>query len=580
TSSHYKNSPNDLQLMADAPAQRLFVLLPRSGSTGGGIPDPLAVLQVSLEGHISRSSVLNALARGTRGEAGDLIPWTLSQQFQDPEFASALSGARIVRVAVRAECARMGYGRRAVGALREFYAGAWEKDGGGGKGSTTKGSSGSREAFVSLSGAKDGAKDEDQLHSESIAIRSGSSLPALLHRLSTLPNPPEKLDWLGVSYGMTPSLLRFWNRAGYVPLYVRQMPNEITGEYSAVQVRSVLDPPTKEAGSGSSSSSWLGAFAIDFQRRFLSLLGFRFREWDAVTALTVLENISLYSSSSPTTPLSQPELRVHLTPFDMKRLEGYGNGNVDFAIVLDLVPVLASLYFSRKLYALDESALLAGSTSTAEMRSTPLKLSALQSALLIGLGAQRKDVGELVGELDLPAAQVLALFVKGVRRIMLCLRDVERRVVEGDLGSGGGTKRVLDSAKDGGVALALMPGAEAGEVEGELERVGQASLESDEVRRTKAAASRRLLDEMDLGRYAIDEDDVEETEGTEVGGKKRDWSAAEAQVAALAEAGADGRKLSSVVSVQVVGGAAAAEEKEKSKGKKDSAAGKRKGGAG
>lgn len=31
-SSHYKNSPNDLQLMADAPAHHLFVLLGMSSS--------------------------------------------------------------------------------------------------------------------------------------------------------------------------------------------------------------------------------------------------------------------------------------------------------------------------------------------------------------------------------------------------------------------------------------------------------------------------------------------------------------------------------------------------------------------
>ena len=34
-SSHYKNSPNDLQLMADAPAHHLFVLLGMSAWLGG-----------------------------------------------------------------------------------------------------------------------------------------------------------------------------------------------------------------------------------------------------------------------------------------------------------------------------------------------------------------------------------------------------------------------------------------------------------------------------------------------------------------------------------------------------------------
>ncbi len=42
---------------------------------------------------------------------GDLIPWTIGQQFQDPDFPS-LSGARIVRLAVHPELPRAGYGTR------------------------------------------------------------------------------------------------------------------------------------------------------------------------------------------------------------------------------------------------------------------------------------------------------------------------------------------------------------------------------------------------------------------------------------------------------------------------------------
>ena len=46
-SSHYKNSPNDLQLMSDAPAHRLFVLLgPVDPSAGTELPDVLCVIQV------------------------------------------------------------------------------------------------------------------------------------------------------------------------------------------------------------------------------------------------------------------------------------------------------------------------------------------------------------------------------------------------------------------------------------------------------------------------------------------------------------------------------------------------------
>ena len=44
---------------------------------------------------------------------GDLIPWTVGQQMQDTDFP-ALSGARIVRIAVHPDLPRAGYGSRAV----------------------------------------------------------------------------------------------------------------------------------------------------------------------------------------------------------------------------------------------------------------------------------------------------------------------------------------------------------------------------------------------------------------------------------------------------------------------------------
>lgn len=103
--SHYKNSPNDLQLMSDAPGHHLFVLLPPLKENDNTLPDPLVVLQVALEGNISKESVLDNLNRG-RMAAGDLIPWTISQQYQDDDFAS-LSGARVVRIAVHPDYAKV-----------------------------------------------------------------------------------------------------------------------------------------------------------------------------------------------------------------------------------------------------------------------------------------------------------------------------------------------------------------------------------------------------------------------------------------------------------------------------------------
>lgn len=217
--SHYKNSPNDLQLMADAPAHHIFVLLGPVDATASTLPEILCVVQVCLEGEISRESVMRSLSRGIRA-AGDLIPWTVSQQFQDDDFAR-LSGARIVRIAThpdyqnvraatahfarppaadgdrRAACgSQMGYGSRALQLLADYYSGfippldpdAQVDD---------------EEASFARARAEQDAIGTD-LQSEHIVPRK--QLPPLLRRLGE--RRPERLHYIGVSYGLTEALVR------------------------------------------------------------------------------------------------------------------------------------------------------------------------------------------------------------------------------------------------------------------------------------------------------------------------------------------------------------------------------------
>lgn len=50
------------------------------------------------------------------------------------------------------------------------------------------------------------------------------------------------------------SLFRFWKRAGYVPLYVRQTTSELTGEHTCVMVRGLNTSVESEL-------EWLREFA-------------------------------------------------------------------------------------------------------------------------------------------------------------------------------------------------------------------------------------------------------------------------------------------------------------------------------
>lgn len=235
--SHYKNSPNDLQLMSDAPAHQLFVLLGPVNPTDTSLPEPLCVIQVALEGEISKQTIINSLSRGQRTD-GDMIPQLVAMQFQDAEFAS-LSGGRIVRIATSPEYIKMGYGSRALELLTDFYEGKFTN-------LDEEASIVEEDRGILVT---DEDIEQDSLMNDSIKIRDPKSMPPLLIKLSQ--KRASYLHYLGVSYGLTAQLHRFWKRSGYVPLYLRQTPQELTGEHSCVMLK-VLEG--RERG-------WLGAYS-------------------------------------------------------------------------------------------------------------------------------------------------------------------------------------------------------------------------------------------------------------------------------------------------------------------------------
>lgn len=61
------------------------------------LPDILVVIQICLEGEISKQFVQASILQGKKA-AGDLIPWNIVEQYGDKDFAR-LAGARIVRIA-------------------------------------------------------------------------------------------------------------------------------------------------------------------------------------------------------------------------------------------------------------------------------------------------------------------------------------------------------------------------------------------------------------------------------------------------------------------------------------------------
>lgn len=402
-SSHYKNSPNDLQLMADAPAHHLFVLLGPVDESRNQLPDILCVIQVSLEGQISRKSAIKSLSDGYQPH-GDQIPWKFCEQFRDPVFPS-LSGARIVRIATHPSAMRLGYGSAAVELLTRYYEGQLtsfsELDVEDAE-ETPQGSQ------LRLSEAAE--KVQVSLLEENIKPRT--DLPPLLVHLRE--RRPEKLHYLGVSFGLTLDLLRFWKKHKFAPFYICQIPNNVTGEHTCM----VLKPLNSDDFEVNGSDEWgfFGPFYQEFRLKFIRNLSHHFRNMEYKLALSVLDPKIDFTDIEPASSKSDEFsklINTLLSPYDMGRLKDYTNNLIDYLSISDLLSILAPLYFQEKI---------------------PVTLTYVQASILFCMGLQNQDVSyveEQMKKLERP--QILSQFKKVMIKLYKYLYGVAANEIDSAL---------------------------------------------------------------------------------------------------------------------------------------------------
>jgi len=111
--------------------------------------------------------------------------------------------------------------------------------------------------------------------------------------------------------------------------------------------------------------------------------------------------------------LTWDEATCYFLPHDLKRLEAYARNMVDYHLIMDLIPTLATLFFQH--------------------RFPEANLSYVQAAVLLGMGLQRKTIDNLCTELNTPAHQLLALFNKSIRKLNTALKVVQEKQVEKDM---------------------------------------------------------------------------------------------------------------------------------------------------
>lgn len=428
------------------------MLLGPPDEQGDGLPDVLCVIQVALEGGLSKDIVQSQLKLGNRS-SGDLVPWMVSQQYQVDDFGK-LDSARIVRIATHPDVVRMGYGRRAMELLKAFYQGElW----------TLKEGTENEEVAFEAGHAQD--ESSESLRTEKIKPRKKPR--PLLFPLSDM--KPQLLHYVSVSFGVTEQLFEFWNKAGFRPFYVRQTPNELTGEHSCIMIcplsctqlenapeqgwedRYVDVIPAKHnvlefigfarehfsakllalnlqlcirfprasirvfRGLCSERCAmsqiprehlfnlvlffplvWycalteplLCSFCADFARRFITLLSGVFRSMGTTLALTVIQ--SALAASADRKVLDSAEMKLYFLEHDMKRLEAYARNLVGMLFKSNAKQKTGdALFFPFPDYHLVADLVPQLARLFFQNRfAETVSLSMLQKALLVGIGLQ------------------------------------------------------------------------------------------------------------------------------------------------------------------------------------------------
>ena len=397
-SSHYKNSPNDLQLLSDAPSHKIFVLCKAldKQKKAKGLPDIYCAIQVCEEGGISKDVILTNNKRGLK-PSGDLIPWTISEHYQDQEFAH-MTSIRIVRIACHPDCQRMGYGSKALELLSHYYEGK----------------------FIKL--------DDDEEIEESGDEKEKTGKKKLKPLLSKLEDiKPPFIYYLGTSFGLTNTLYNFWQKNGYKPLYIAMNSNSITGEHSCIMIKPINEGNIKlltediNTNNNNQKIKWFIPFSVDFKHRLTSLLSFNFNKLNIKLCLSILEPHITTSTANDDDngneddiagnkkDMKKSEIELFLTKFDFKRMELYSRNMTNYNMIIDLIPTIANLYFNKKIY---------------------VPLSYIQAGVLLGVGLQRKSFDEIVQEFNIEINQLLAMFNKMVKKFVNYIKNVYQKDIE------------------------------------------------------------------------------------------------------------------------------------------------------
>ena len=145
----------------------------------------------------------------------------------------------------------------------------------------------------------------------------------------------------------------------------------------------------------------------EFKRRFARLLSMQFRDLDIGTCIAMMDpNLTSKIQKSGDESDYANYLETTFNLLDLKRLQSYSAGMIDYQMIKDLVPVLSESFFLGKF-------------------GCSVRMSYTQAVILLSMGLQHQQIEFIAQESDINISHCLALFNKSIKKLSNAIKRVK-----------------------------------------------------------------------------------------------------------------------------------------------------------
>ncbi|MFX0171006.1 MAG: GNAT family N-acetyltransferase [Candidatus Hodarchaeota archaeon] len=189
-------------------------------------------------------------------------------------------------------------------------------------------------------------------------------------------------DWIGVSFGTTVKLIKFWTKFGFKSIHIRPIKTPETGEWNIVVVLPFSPSAVRIINKASS----------DFLLQFISLLKQSLHSIKPKLASHILRSC-----------IPIPNYKVKITASGKYRLRNYLKGNLNFLLAVDVMYELVVKYFVSP--------------------SCNVKLSPSQEELIIARILQGRTWGQTLSKTGLDWKTANGLLKKAIEKLTIVFID-------------------------------------------------------------------------------------------------------------------------------------------------------------